>query len=391
MTEENNLSFYTILYGLSSTGKPKQWAVSVKTFDKYSEIIVDHGYVNGKIVSSSRKLEVGKNIGKSNETTHLQQAILEAKALVEKKRDEQYVSSIDLLKTAEEVEIPLPMLAHEYSKRKKYINFPCLVQPKLNGVRCIISKNNGKCTAYSRGGKKYSVIKHILDFCNEHMANGDIFDGEIFNRDLTFQEIVTAIKNEDEVDVNLDKLQYWVYDYVSNENYKDRLAHIYDTFSMPVGVCVNTPIVLTPTFIVDDEDEIFVYHAKFVADMYEGTMIRNYTGKYDLKHRSNNLLKYKDFLESEFEIVGGEEGDGLAKGQCIFICRLSKDDPRTFKVRCVGDNASREEQFRNLENYKTKWLTVKYQTFSDDGIPIFPVGIIIRDGIVNDGKFEAAE
>lgn len=64
MTEENNLSFYTILYGLSSTGKPKQWAVSVKTFDKYSEIIVDHGYVNGKIVSSSRKLEVGKNIGK---------------------------------------------------------------------------------------------------------------------------------------------------------------------------------------------------------------------------------------------------------------------------------------------------------------------------------------
>lgn len=59
-----NLKFYQKLYGLSSSGKIKQWSVSVVSYDNYSEIIVDHGYIDGKIVSSSRKIEVGKNIGK---------------------------------------------------------------------------------------------------------------------------------------------------------------------------------------------------------------------------------------------------------------------------------------------------------------------------------------
>lgn len=382
--------FHSQLYGVSSVGKPKQWAVSVFSYENYSEIVVDHGFVGGKIVSSSRKLAVGKNIGKSNETTHSEQAILEAQSLTRQKIDEQYVVNIEDIVGPSAASVPLPMLAHEFTKRKKYLKYPCFVQPKLNGVRCLIVKKDGKCRAYSRGGKEYLAIQHILDECNTLFDEGDIFDGEIFSKDLTFQQIVTAIKNEEEHDDNLVHLKYWVYDYVSNLNYSDRFAIICDRLNAKSRAS-DSSIVITPTFLIENEQEIFTKHMLFVSHSYEGTMIRNDIGAYELKHRSNNLLKYKDFLEKEFEIVGGEESDGTSKGQCVFVCRLSPTDERTFKVRCIGPNEIREHQWNNLKSYIGRWVTVKYQTESDDGIPIFPVGIIVRDGSVVNGIFVPAE
>lgn len=375
-----NLKFYQKLYGLSSSDKIKQWSVSVVSYDNYSEIIVDHGYIDGKIVSSSRKIEVGKNLGKSNETTHLQQALSEAESLVTKKKDEQYVDTLEQLKNPDEAEIPLPMLAHEYSKRKKYLKYPCYVQTKLNGVRCLIVKRNDECIAYSRGGKQYKAITAILKRCNQVMKNGDMLDGEIFCRELTFQQIVRAIKNETELEPDLDKLQYWIYDCVSDKDYKDRYTYISSLVkSDDLEVLLNPLLILTPTQDALTEQDIFQFHTIAVENNYEGTMIRNMEGAYTLKDRSNNLLKYKDFYEGEFQIVGGEEGDGLAKGQCILVCRISDTDHRTFKVRCVGANAIREEQWTNLQSYIGKLLTVKFQVLSDDGIPIFPVGMAVRD------------
>ncbi len=58
---------------------------------------------------------------------------------------------------------------------------------------------------------------------------------------------------------------------------------------------------------------------------------------------------------------------------------------------CIGPNEIREHQWNNLKSYIGRWVTVKYQTESDDGIPIFPVGIIVRDGSVINGIFVPAE
>lgn len=375
MTNTHN---HTTLYALSKNGKIKQWSVKVLEHENFSEIVIDHGYADGKIVSSSRKITSGKNLGKANATTHLSQAILEAQSLVTSKKDELYVDNIDDVKNPDEVEIVLPMLAHSYSDRSKYIKYPAFVQPKLDGIRCLVFKTKDGCRAFSRGGKEFKTIKHILDECDTFLRDGEILDGELFTTELTFQEIVEAVKREKSVHVNSSKIKYWVYDKIDTKNYKDRLEELDMRVKGVVFLNPATNIQMTPTMMVTDEEAMFLFHQKVTEEGFEGTMIRNCDGPYLVKHRSNDLQKYKDFMTEEFEIVGGHEGVGLAAGQCIFTCLVPNTD-KTFNVKCVGTNFYRQQQLIHLAKYIGKMLTVKFQGYSDDGIPRFPVGITVRD------------
>ena len=115
--------------------------------------------------------------GKANETTPYEQAISEAQSTYNKKIDEQY----------------------------------CYVQPKLNGARCLIKKLNHAMRATSRGGKEYRAIEAIKESLMDAMDTFDILDGELYNHELSFQEIMTAIKNETDLDINLSRIQYWVW------------------------------------------------------------------------------------------------------------------------------------------------------------------------------------
>ena len=117
-------------------------------------------------------------------------------------------------------------------------------------------------------------------------------------------------------------------------------------------------------------------HAEYVAAGYEGIMLRTRDGLY--KHsRSVDLLKYKEFLDGEYEVVGAEQGQGLEEGCVIWICRTAEG--KTFHCRPRGTRESRSELFQKNEEYMGKHLTVRFQELTDEGIPRFPVGITFRD------------
>lgn len=370
------------LFGLSSTGKMKQWTISVDiTVEGAGVITTAHGYVEQTITVNHKHINKGKNIGKINQTTPYEQAISEAQSTYNKKIDEQYVEDPALL--TQQVEIELPMLAHEFTKRGHNVVYPCYVQPKLNGARCLIKKLNHAMRATSRGGKEYRAIETIKNDLMDAMDTFDILDGELYNHELSFQEIMTAIKNETDLDINLSRIQYWVYDLAMEGLFFDER---YKIISQMVAYADSDSIVLVPTYLVHNEQELAERHAEFTAQGFEGTMIRNTDGVYKFKHRSVDLQKYKDFQDAEFEIVDGAEGVGLSAGQCVFVCKTHDD--KLFSVRCIGPNSVREEQWINLQSYKRKYLKVKFQNYSDDGIPIFPVGIEVRDGMVVNGVFE---
>ena len=370
-----NQKVWPVLYGLSSTGKIKQWHIGVNSHDvgNGAVIITSHGYVSQTITVTTKDIWKGKNVGKKNETTPYEQACSEAQSTWNKKIDEQYKLNIEDLIQPDTEELELPMLAHEYTKRGKDIDIPCYVQPKLNGVRCLIKQLAERLRATSRGGKEYKAILHIFQKLVTHLHLNKILDGELYNHTLTFQQIVTAIKNETDLDENLPLIEYWVYDLPSDADFSDR----YNSLKSIVESIADPQIKLVPTYLVTSEEEIAYYHAQFTADGVEGTMIRNMKGGYKFKHRSTDLQKYKDFMDAEFLIVGGEEGVGLSAGQCVFTCITANE--QRFNVRCVGSNAVREEQWQNLQTYIGKMLTVKFQNYSDDGIPIFPVGLTLRD------------
>jgi len=352
---------YPTLYSLASTGKVKVWKIEVVHFELYNyyDMVTTSGYIDGKMKSTSRKILVGKNIGKANETSPKDQALSEARSKWQKKVDAGGVESVDNVG-----EVILPSLAHKYIERKHNIKFPCYAQPKLNGVRCLATKGDS-IEFTSRTGKVYTTLKHLVPELVQLMDNSR-FDGEVYvHQDLTFQEICSAVKKQS---ANTLKLQYWVYDLcIKDWDFKDRIEWL--SVHLPNDGLVQ----VVDTFVVNNEEELFEYHAKFVKEGYEGTIIRNMEGGYVYQYRSTNLQKYKDFIDEEFKIIGGKADE---EGCVVFKCKC---DGGEFDVRPKGSQEIRREWVRDLDDIIGEELTVRYQNLSDDGIPIFPVGVVIRD------------
>ena len=187
---------FPVLSATSSTGKTKVWSIKVIDRAGVGVIVTKHGYEDGKMVENERLVTVGKNIGKSNETTPVEQAIREANSDWNKKHDAGYRPEEEAVGGAGAAPAafvpPLPMLALDYHKRGKDIAFPAYAQRKLDGVRCLAISGKG---LYSRLGKKFPHLENILKEIDT-LPDGTILDGELYSDTLTFQEIVGLVKRE---------------------------------------------------------------------------------------------------------------------------------------------------------------------------------------------------
>lgn len=364
----NEMSLYTpsTLFDKASGGKIKTWNISVADKGNFSVITTIYGMLGGKLQTNKKEISKGKNIGKSNETTHFEQAVSDAKSVYNSKVDEGYSPS--LTEVEKRQPIVLPMLAHPYEDRSHTVTYPCYVQPKLDGVRALIIKDGENVSIYSRKGKKFTCLDHIERIVRKMPQEKIIMDGELYTPDITFQQICSAVKKKSDL---TELIHFYWYDIAdTTSGFKERNQAIDSSISAPY-------IVKVETFIVESFEDLLIAHKKFSLDGFEGTMVRSPSQPYVFKHRSTSLLKLKDFKDEEFEIIGGKEGEGKSKGQCVFRCRTSEG--KEFDVRCIGENSVREEQLRNLSSYIGKKLTVKFQDWTDDGKPKFPVGIAIRD------------
>ena len=243
----------------------------------------------------------------------------------------------------------LPMLANKWEDRQKYISEPFYVQPKLDGVRLIVS-NKG---CFSRTGKPVEGVEHLA----RGLKDGEYLDGECYAPNKTFEEITSMFK------MNPKDLEFHVFDYfdvnrpeLPFEERKDRIN--------------------VDTFMVNKKSEVQGYHDLFVNQGHEGIMIRDASSTYEIGKRSNYLLKYKAFQTDEYEIVDVKEGTGREKGTAIWVC---KTGDQHFSVRPEGTLETRKGYLKEKDKYIGKQLTVRYQNLTALGIPRFPVGVAIRD------------
>jgi hypothetical protein len=123
------------------------------------------------------------------------------------------------------------------------------------------------------------------------------------------------------------------------------------------------------------------YHAEYVADGYEGLMIRNKAGVYILKNRSNDLLKLKNFEDDEYDIVGATTPTTGKECGCI-IFELATLDGTRFTCRPEGSYDQRKIDYQsytaNPSDFIGKKYTVKFQERDSRGVPRFPTGMGIR-------------
>ena len=353
------------LYGKASSGKLKSWEIKVIN-EKIVKIRSIYGFVDGKQQITDKEITKGKNIGKANETTPYTQAISEAKSKWTKKYEEGYRENKNLLQKNvygtkdTKPKTILPMLALDYHKRGKDIVFPCFVQPKLDGVRCI-AQGNVLCSRTTKVFEGLSKIKSETEKCPF------ILDGELYSDTLDFQALTGLIQRKKNIDTDLEKqINLVVYDIISDEDYSVRLEKLKEFFSK--NKFKNVKLHLTEE--CKSKADLKKFHDKYVKQGYEGLMIRNKNGGYKEKYRSKNLQKYKMFEDAEFEIVGFTEGTGIEKGLIIWICKIKNGD--TFQVRPKGTHSQRKDLFKKGNQFIGEKLTVKYQELTNDGIPRFP-------------------
>lgn len=355
-----------ILQSKTRTGAAKFWQGHVVNEGKMWATQTSYWQVNKagekSLVQFSAPYEAtSKNVGKANETSAEGQAQLEFDSMVKKQRDKGY-AEVGEVSTVR----PLPMLAQKFKDRKKSIVYPAWVQPKYDGNRML--QRDKEC--WSRGGK--DMVAKVVAHLTFHTAD-NIVDGElILPGNVPLEDTATALKSYKPGDS--EQLLYVVYDVVSDLPFSERFALLARI------LLVNGPeqVILAPTFAVKNEAEVMAYHKKFVAQGYEGIIIRNEKGGYEVGHRSTSLQKYKDFVDSEFQIVGVKEGEGREKGCAIFSCVTSEGNE--FDARPEGSIESRQESWKNRKELIGKWATIRFQSISrKNKVPIFPVAVGLRE------------
>ena len=207
-----------------------------------------------------------------------------------------------------------PMLAHKVNDKKIDFNEPVFIQPKLDGVRCLFTKDG----AYSRTAKQFHNLRYIeLRLAPFFDKNPDvILDGELYNHDLRddFEQIISLVRKQKPTDEDrlnsADMIQYHVYDYiVPFIGYEARLKWL---LSNKDHLWSNVVLPVETHRVYKYEEAANMHYDGFLKQGYEGSILR-LNGAYEQK-RSYNLQKFKDFSDDEATIVGYEAGKGKRTG-----------------------------------------------------------------------------
>lgn len=356
--------------------KKQQWDCQVINHGDKSEIIVTFGQTNGKMQTKSTIISVGKNIGKSNETTHYEQACAEAESKWNKQKDKLYTESKEKANNVRELTLR-PMLAQSYNKHSHKIKMPCYVQPKLDGLRNLASSHG----LFSRAGKQVKCLQHIetalkpiFQHVKDKYGHDIVFDGELYCHDLEFQNIISGIKR-DEANEHTPKIEYHIYDCIVKDklHFTNRQRFLLLNELRDV---LSNPLVLVSTLIIHDVGKIGEMHEKMVGLGYEGIMLRNIEGIYQPDKRSYDLQKVKSFDDAEFKIVALNEDKN---GHVVYSCVT--EDGNLFDVKPTGTDTERRKPLLTPHEFLGKMLTVKFfrYTTGENPVPRFPVGLRLRE------------
>ena len=402
------------LYKKNSNGSYQQWTIEAHAEEGgtgYGVISKLYGQVGGKMQMAVDVVKEGKNVGRANETGPVDQARAEAQSQWEGKLKKGYVKTMDDAvegKTDAIIQGGVsPMLAHKYADHGHKISYPALAQPKLDGHRCVAIVQDGKATLWSRTRKRITGVPHIERALEAMIPGTCVLDGELYNHEYhdNFEALTSMIRSATPKPGH-EAVQYWIYDVVSDEDQDDRLF-LRDTIAGRAEFEGQSAIVLLPTEEVADEEEMVAVFGAYLANNFEGLMLRNKDARYK-NGRSYDLQKVKVMQDAEFPVVNVLTGRGRMAGLAIFECAVPRtcEDPRHAEPcvydGCAGCMDECEEPSEPCKTFTVKMegaledlrkyvedpslavgrrLTVRFQNLSQDGIPRFPVGVRFREDV----------
>ena len=368
----------TQLYKLSKRGAVLSFLVIAREIEDGAVLITRKGQAGGT-EQEDIEPQYPKSVGKANETTPWAQSIIMYNSKISKLGDKGYkrvplinptVRGIyDYLLPLDGTDINgryLPQLAQ---KDVSKITYSGDLQKKFDGVRSHHDPK-GSMPWRSRRGKEFSHIGHLTPQI-PHLPRGWELDGELYCHGRSLQQIVSMIKREQEANLQIGYRNYDIMGTGMPWKYrKVELRKIWEDSGPQIKAVLSYP--------VHSHEQMIELFLRFKKQGYEGAIWRDPEGFYEYNTRSWGMIKVKNYEEEEFEIVDVEEATGRDAGTAIFIC-ITKDG-QEFNCRPMGTREVRREYLDDFdEKCLGKMLTVRFQNYTDKGIPFHHRGVIIRD------------
>ena len=263
-----------------------------------------------------------------------------------------------------------------FAQQKKAINWnqTMFIQPKLDGVRCIFTKQG----AYSRSGKKFKNVQHLRRELKPFFAAHPtvVLDGELYNHDFkdNFNKIISIVRTQHATkDQTL--IQFHCYDYVQTTNnhsfdYRNRcISQMIKAYNLKYTIPVATVPVTNMGLAV-------INNNKNLKAGYEGSILRTNL-PYENK-RSNNLLKFKAFEDTEATITGYVEGKGKRSGTIGKFLAVDSNGI-TFGMPVMAKYEIMRNMFNNADSYIGKVATFTFFQRTPSGSYRHPLFKAIRN------------
>ena len=263
-----------------------------------------------------------------------------------------------------------PMLAHKFDNKRVDWSKPVFIQPKLDGVRCVFTKDG----AFSRTGKKFMNLQHLFTPKMFSMFKQNpwlVLDGELYNHDLRddFEKIISLVRKQKPTDDDRKEarklIQYHVYDYAfcnPNENKVDLIESDMNRYGkrhdqLTRSNMYGKHIRYVPARGVHTLDKAKEIHNSFLEQGYEGSILR-LDGAYK-NGRSYDLMKFKDFSDTEAKIVSWVEGKGKRRGTIGKFIAVDSDGIK-FGMPVMDKFVYLQKNFKAMQDWVGKTATFTY-------------------------------
>jgi len=270
------------------------------------------------------------------------------------------------------------MLAHPVGKKE--FDKDSFIQPKLDGVRCYITKNG----AFSRNHKRFMNAQHILDELKPLFTKYPhiVLDGELYNHKYkdNFNKIISLVRKQTPSDAERNEakiIQFHNYDIfrpnmpdIPFYNRNQSIKNLHGEFTFKYCFTVET-------YRVESMQTAKLMFEQFTYNQgFEGAILRN-NKPYENK-RSYNLQKFKEFHDTEAKIIGWVEGQGKRIGTIgKFLARDA--DGNEFGMPVMDKMHILEEMYDIADWYIGKTATFTYFQRTPSGSYRHPLFKSIRN------------
>ena len=278
-----------------------------------------------------------------------------------------------------------PMLAYPVSTKPIDYSKPVFIQPKLDGVRCVIQfeKVNSfasEVKAYSRTGKEWKNIDHILEQLVPFFTKypNVILDGELYNHDFKddFESIISMVRKTNPTDedrlISAENVQFHCYDIIDEElPFEQRIEFVHEALML-----LGDSIYIVDTMLVATESQGKIDHARNLDSGYEGSIVR--TNDVYKCGRSWSLRKFKDFHDDEALLLEWVEGKGKRKGT-IGKFMAQDSEGNIFGMPVMDKFDYLQENFEEMKTWVGKLATFTYFERTNANSYRHPLFKCIRD------------